>query len=418
VKFNPFRPGSMVTPGMFVGRLEEMDTLEQALYQTRHENPQHFLIEGERGIGKSSLLLLIEGLANGSVPSDGETTLRFLTAFTDLSGAQSQLDIVRCLVRQLRDAINQREPVKRKAAAVWEFLSKWEVMGVRYRPGEDEDPEDARDDLVNQVVELFAKAGDELDGIFFIIDEADGPSVDAQLGAFIKLFTERLTRRNCNRVLLGLAGLPSTIPKMRASHDSSPRVVEVLRLEPLTPDERKQVVRRGLKEGASRNGFETKITDDALELIADLSEGYPHFVQQFAHSAFAEDSDNVIDASDVTRGAFKENGALMQLGHKYFSEMYHAKIASEDYRRVLDTMAAHGDQWVAKKDIIRESGVSETSVTNAVAALKDKNIILFEEGRRGMYRLPTKSFAAWINAIRSVEEKQGAGGPNLFSAGS
>ncbi len=26
------------------------------------------------------------------------------------------------------------------------------------------------------------------------------------------------------------------------------------------------------------------------------------------------------------KSAYKENGALMQLGHKYFSEMYHAKI--------------------------------------------------------------------------------------------
>ena len=178
------------------------------------------------------------------------------------------------------------------------------------------------------------------------------------------------------------------------------------------------VVEFGLRDAQRVNGTETKITHEALAMIAELSEGYPHFIQQFAHSAFAQDSDDVIDVADVTQGAYKENGALTQLGHKYFSEMYHAKISSEDYRRVLGAMAPHGDKWLQRKDIIAESGVSESSVTNALAALKDKNIILVEEGKRGMYRLPTKSFAAWINAIRSVTEKTGGEKePGLFGQG-
>jgi hypothetical protein len=107
----------------------------------------------------------------------------------------------------------------------------------------------------------------------------------------------------------------------------------------------------------------------------------------------------------VTRGAYKENGALTQLGNKYFNEMYHARISSEDYRRVLDAMAAHGDSWIARQTIIRECGVSETNVTNALSALKQRKIIVSDESRRGFYRLPTKSFAAWINAIRATKAK-------------
>jgi hypothetical protein len=56
-KYNPFRPNSIVTTGMFCGRFDEMKAAEQSLFQTKHENPKHFLISGERGIGKSSLLL-------------------------------------------------------------------------------------------------------------------------------------------------------------------------------------------------------------------------------------------------------------------------------------------------------------------------------------------------------------------------
>ncbi len=53
MKSNPFRPNSPVNPGVFVGRLEEIKRLEQALIQSRSGEPAHFMITGERGIGKT-----------------------------------------------------------------------------------------------------------------------------------------------------------------------------------------------------------------------------------------------------------------------------------------------------------------------------------------------------------------------------
>jgi hypothetical protein len=49
-KFNPFRPNSIVGPGMFAGRLRELQCLGRALFQTANGNPEHFLITGNRGI--------------------------------------------------------------------------------------------------------------------------------------------------------------------------------------------------------------------------------------------------------------------------------------------------------------------------------------------------------------------------------
>jgi hypothetical protein len=69
-KLNPFRPGSVISPGMFVGRIEEIEVVEQSLLQTRDGNPQHFIIEGERGIGKSSLCLWVDYLAKGDTTHD------------------------------------------------------------------------------------------------------------------------------------------------------------------------------------------------------------------------------------------------------------------------------------------------------------------------------------------------------------
>ncbi len=204
-----------------------------------------------------------------------------------------------------------------------------------------------------------------------------------------------------------MAGLPSLVAKLRASHESSPRIFSILRLETLEMNERKQVVMKGLESANSRNETKTEITDEALALLAELSEGYPHFVQQFSYNAFDTNTDMVIDIQDVVNGAYADNGAIAQLGSKYFNEMYFGKISSDEYRRVLDTLAEYGDNWTSKRTLVGDSGLKESTMANALNALKNRNIILTDSSRQGFYRLPTKSFAAWINAIKSVQLRSG-----------
>jgi hypothetical protein len=145
-------------------------------------------------------------------------------------------------------------------------------------------------------------------------------------------------------------------------------------------------------------------------MIVDLSEGYPHFIQQFAYTAFAKDDDNIISVEDVARGAYDANGALDQLGHRYFSELYYDKISSEDYRRVLNAMSELSDRWVSRGTILATSGVKKTQVTNALKALRERNIIQVNPEKQGEYKLPTRSFAVWIRALTAKKAAQASVG--------
>ena len=53
---------------MFAGRYHELVRLERALDQACVDEPAHFMITGERGIGKSSLLLYLDYVAKGKIP--------------------------------------------------------------------------------------------------------------------------------------------------------------------------------------------------------------------------------------------------------------------------------------------------------------------------------------------------------------
>ena len=355
--------------------------IEQALFQTKNGNPQHLLLTGERGIGKSSLLYFADLVARGELDAI-DMKFNFLTISTDLAGISSQVGIIRQVARELRSKLRTHDALQDKAKKLWEFLSNWEVLGVKYHGREAElDPDELLDELVRIIGDVIEQ--DTFDGVVILLDEADHPPVTANLGEFAKIFTERLAKRGQSRALLILAGQSAIVGKLRESHASSLRVFQIIEMRPLELSERKEVVQRGVPMANEKNDVKTEIEDAALALIASLSEGYPHFVQQFSFSAFQTDSNNLIEENDVQEGAFSENGAIIQLGTKYFSEMYFSKIASPDYRKVLDYMADHGDGWVSRKEIVDNCAVVPTNIDDALMALKSREIILQDDARRG-----------------------------------
>lgn len=406
MKYNPFRPNSIVTPGMFQGRDEEIAVIHTCLNQAMHGNPQHFIVEGERGVGKSSLLLMVQALATGKIPIHGDVSLNFLVLNVELNGSSDFVDIIRLISSELKNAIARNKQVEAKAKEVWEFLNKWEILGIRYHKDQEAQiqPYVILDQLAQTLKDTIEQTGD-LNGILILIDEADKPEAKASLGEIVKLLTEKLTKNGCDKVLLGLAGLPVLNAKLRESHESSLRIFQTITLKPLAHKDSLKVIDSALEEANEKNVTKTTIENNAKSLISELSEGYPHFIQEFGFAAFASDSDNNISIEDVQAGAMRTNGAIDQLGHKYFNEMYFDQINSPEYRKVLQAMASFLDGWVDRSKIKSIfTDLKDTTLNNALQALKSRNIILINQSKQGEFRLPTKSFAVWIKAQERMEK--------------
>lgn len=406
MRFNPYRPNSIVTPEMFHGRTEELAFIQQSLLQTRHGNPQHFLIEGERGLGKSSLFLMVNQFASGKRTLTDGTRMNFLVLNIELDASQSFFDIIRNMAAEFQRALSEKEQVKMLARDTWNFLSNWEILGVRYHKNDDSliRPYEVLNEIVKRFEEVILNAKDAFDGILLLIDEADRPSVNASLGEIVKLLTEKLTKRGCDRLVIGMTGQPGLIDKLKASHESSSRIFTTLLLRPLTLEENMAVIKSGLYNANEINKLPTSINNDAMHLIAQLSEGYPHFLQEFAYKAFEIDNDWLIDELDVKNGAYGASGALNQLGHKYFNDIYFVQIGSDDYRRVLQSMARYSDGWVDRSKIKDGIEIKDTTLNNAIIALKNRSIIIPNLAVKGEFRLPTKSFAAWIKAFNIFDD--------------
>jgi hypothetical protein len=262
---------------------------------------------------------------------------------------------------------------------------------------------------VNRITD---KAGEDLfsasyDGLLLLIDEADNSSSDLKLGSFLKLLTERLQRNDCDKMMIDLAGLPELREVLLKSHPSSLRVFEELPLGRLSDDEVKRVINICLERANKDNSEQTTITDEAKDGLVNLSEGYPHFIQQFGYCAFAADTNLEIDIQDVSNGAFQKRGGLELIGDRYYRNDFYNKIQKDSYRQVLRIMATKADQWVTKAEIRAKFQGKESTLDNAIQALRDRHIILPREGERGVYRLQHRGFALWIKLYASKSQLNG-----------
>jgi hypothetical protein len=420
-KINPFRPNSPINPGMFVGRLRELNALEAALLQTRASQPKNFMVTGERGIGKTSLLDYIRYVANGDIKL-ASGALRFLVIATDVQPSTTQISLIQRIERGFDRALTQTEQARSFLREAWEFIRRLEVGGVKLREDAALEPEVILDDFAYSVAKVTKRLcdsstapslfGTTYDGVLLLIDECDKASKDLDIGAFLKLLLERVQRHDCYRFMVGIAGLDNLRDVLYVSHESSLRLFDELRLDRLSTDEVHAVIDVCLRTANQTNAAKVSIDEEGRTALVELSEGYPHFIQQLGFCAFEQDDDGVITNEDVTRGAVGNRGALDRIGDRYYRDDFYNRIQKDSYRRVLRIMADKLDDWITKQEIRAQFAGKDTTLDNAIHALRSRNIIQSKEGARGVYRLQNKAFALWIKLYTTDQAELGLGEPH------
>lgn len=402
-KINPFQPNSPVPTAMFAGRIDEIEALEKGLYQTKLNKPINFLMIGDRGIGKSSLLLLLKATAAGLINTPKFGKFNFLTVHIPVSDHMSIATLLKLIEIHITREVGKIESVKAFLANTWSFIQRVKVLDSGISAAE-------RDSEIEIQLDQFAyslaltcnrivnpeRGESKKDGILFLFDECDNATPELRLGYFFKTITEALQRFECRNVMFVVAGLPDTTEKLSSSHESSIRIFTPLPITELSINDRSYVINKAIEEGNKNNEQKTTISDKARLLVASLSEGYPHFIQQFGYSAFEHNSDDEISEDDVLNAAMKPGGAVDALGNSYYESAFHEKIKSDEYRQVLRIMAEKHNSWITKAQIREKFTGDETILSNALQALTARKIILKNKSKIGEYRLQQRGFALWI----------------------
>ena len=436
---NPFRPQNPVSRGMFVGRKNEIRRLESVLNHAKSQQPTNFMITGERGIGKTSLLMYLGAIAQ-SYGDVEEERYNFLKADVVIDSSTNQYDLIKKIESALQRELKRNGIKTQVLEKVWGFLQRVEVSGFRIDPSQPADPSHKllAEEFGNSIVALVDKLcrpGEpdrilgpvDFDGILILIDEADQASTQLDLGSFLKYFAEFLNRNGCSKVTIGLSGLDGLSDVLTASHPSSLRVFEEIPLARLSTRDANDLIDTCLDRGDDRlaHGIDTQ----ARELLNELAEGHPHFLHQFGYSAFnaavedprariistqeelhfdEEDLDAEITIEEievdkavlvsvrhVMKGALDSRGALEVIGDIYFQKFYHSLTNHQLRLKIVMFLCDQISGGCTAAGIASAIGEDVVAVEDEMSGLADEEHI-FHDRFSNTYRVRFSCFGRWV----------------------
>lgn len=292
---NPFSPGAGTPPPELAGRDELRESLRIALERARIGRPaKSAMLVGLRGVGKTVLLDRVREDAEAA----GIHTVRI--------EAPEGRSLPALLAPQLRQALLRLSQISaakdyavRGLRALAGFASKLKVTFGDIEVGLDYEPEpgladngDLEHDLqaLFEQVGLAAKSANTALAIF--IDELQYVE-EPQLAALITAM-HRTEQRQLPVVLVG-AGLPQLRGRMGNAKSYAERLFDFPAIGPLPAPAARLAIEKPLEnEGVS-------ITEQALDQILQVTQGYAYFLQQWGSHTWraAQVSPIDIDAVNV-----------------------------------------------------------------------------------------------------------------------
>lgn len=388
-KANPFRPGAGHQPMYLAGREEHLEVFTELLHQELIlQNP---VLIGRRGIGKTSLLLVMQQIAlqsgwlwSGSNLSESASLSEESIAvriLSDLSKITSSCPVAS--IPNISIGFDAKEQ-KSYVYADYGFLLNF----YRATPGLVADKLKAVLEIGWQCVQMTKN----INGVVFAYDEAqlifDSPKNQTYgLSLLIDTF-QHLQAKGYNFLLI-LAGLPGLLPKLVASRSFSDRMFKVMNLDLLTNNQTTQAVNLALKQ-AGEGYFPKPITDK----IFRLSGGYPYFVQYYAREVWQifhlnrQSVQNSIDFDSITA----------KLDLDYFDLSMH-KLPDQDHRLVL-VIAKMGKGVFSVGELTHFAEKNNfkigdrTTVTRILNSLIEKGVIFKE--KRAKYQFSVPGFSEYL----------------------
>lgn len=330
---NPFMPGAGLQPPALVGREYEIALIDRMAARTKLQLLNRgVILYGLRGIGKTVLLLHMRDIAD-------QRHMETLKIEAN-NNPEATYD---ALFHQIPLAIARigRADIRDRVAAAFERVESVSFDFLGAKVSADLNPKtDFRTDsyrlqlLIEEICEELKKANS---GLYLFIDELQEMHA-TPLGDLITIQHE-MGQRGLPFYIIG-AGLPDLPGILSKSRSYAERLFEY-----------REIGR--LDSAATREGFQTPakhtgrpFSDDALDELEKLSQGYPYFIQAYGAAAWNASDTNPIPLSAVRQG---EPEALDMLDHGLYMSRW--LRATENGRAYLRIMADLSDGPVRTADV-------------------------------------------------------------------
>ena len=378
MRVNPFNPQVPARPDFFVGREPEITQFEKFLMQTMSNSPMNMSITGNRGIGKTSLLVKLDALAkekNCLVVrlSNYEGNVNNIIEFSDFISVNIKTEILS--KKPLDDGIQKmfNWATSFKPQIEWNdiklSLEKKQLVQEYFR---------------KRLIKLWDEIKKEFKACVILIDEAE--SLEKIDGIF--QFLREVFQRICmdTNYMLVLAGKLNFPERMSESFSPLNRFFPVHKLEAFGYNEMKDYILKKLKDTG------VTIEENAIKLISDKSEGHPYVLVSMCFIIFETLPENEsIITEDIVKRALPK--IYLELEKDFFSPMFHPLTpkAKEVLFKICNKINGLDFSF---KEAMKWAKMEGNYVSPYIQELLRKSVI--NKPERGKYQLFHKLFVEYV----------------------
>ena len=381
---NPYRPGAGMSPAYLAGRDNTINEAQNILQAINYGySARSVVYYGLRGVGKTVLLNYIENLADEmDLPSEYMEIAERDRSFQ----YQMALHIYK-LINRLSLLKNIESHIKKALSILKAFTIKYGCDDISIEVNPANGISDTGN-LANDMTELFLALGviaqKQNKGVVLFIDEIQYIK-DSEFEALMEAI-HRTNQKNYPIVIFS-AGLPK-IAKIAGDVKSyAERLFDFIEIDSLNNEEAKLA----LIEPAKR--FQINYTDEAVNKIIEITQGYPYFLQEYGKWVWeCKKEESIIDIKIVNKAYDKFEQSL----DKAFFKVRHDRATAREIE-FMTAMVACEKLPCSTKEIANIMGESIQAISPLRAQLIHKGFIY--AAKRGEVDFTVPQFDKYLKRV-------------------
>lgn len=360
-KINPYRPGAGLMPMYLAGRDEDIYNVEQ-MFKTMKANipTQSVIFSGLRGVGKTVLINRLQKIAESKDIFCKHIEIEARNDFISQIASCSQ-----AFLREVSTKEKFKNLIKKSLEAI-------KSLKISFDPNENSFSLSVEDrelyqsnNLTQSLTDVFTSIGETAYEanvpICFFIDEIQYMKAE-ELGALIAAL-HRSNQLGYPLMIVG-AGLPKIYKMLADEKTYAERLFVYQEIGSLNFEQAKKAIEEPARK------FNVTYTPEAVNRIAEISKGYPFFIQQLCQIVYQETPSNQITDTDVD---LILEDFFETLDNGFFKVRYE-RCADSD-KKFIFAMVKCGELPCTISNIAQKLNKSVTAISTTRAQLINKGLI-------------------------------------------
>lgn len=374
---NPFTPGNSRAPPHFANRDGPIELFRACLRSTLEGEPRHMAVVGDWALGKTSLLLHCQRLAD---------TQGLLTVLT-VARPESPSGFINSLVGNLRLQVHASHGNARSQRPAQSSDPPRPSSREPTLPAQLPSASEAQVDFRNHLQHIWHQVQPHATGILLLIDDfdlvTDVPRTTARLSSAIAELGPEAAK-----VMLVIAGAPDPLAPLTSTRSPSAPALQAAELQRLSETAMRAAVTQPIADTPMR------FDDEVVGRMVELAAGHPYYLQELAYHTF----ELARRHNRATRHTFEL--ALEQTFYRISLTIFEPRVASlsASEQRLLAVLVdlTHPASHSTVVEAATEAGLNAASVPKLLRRLQARGCISRATHGQRRYAVPDPLFREYV----------------------